>query len=65
MELHCSEPAWDALGTRFCIQICKICKYFNTSLGPQTAYVVRWSELLATDPKVPGSIPGPTTFTEK
>jgi hypothetical protein len=24
-----------------------------------------WSEFLATDPEVPGSIPGPTRFSEK
>jgi hypothetical protein len=27
-----------------------------------TAYVVQWSEFLATDPEVPGSIPGATRF---
>jgi hypothetical protein len=31
----------------------------------QTASVVWWSEFLATDPDVPGSIPGATTFSEK
>jgi hypothetical protein len=27
--------------------------------------VVKWSEFLATDPEVPGSIPGATRFSEK
>jgi hypothetical protein len=31
----------------------------------RTASVVWWSEFLATDPEVPGSIPGPTRFSEK
>jgi hypothetical protein len=31
----------------------------------QTASVVYWSEFLATDAEVPGSIPGPTRFSEK
>jgi hypothetical protein len=31
----------------------------------RTASVVEWSEFLATDPEVPGSIPGPTKFSEK
>jgi hypothetical protein len=30
-----------------------------------TASVVKWSEFLATDPEVPGSILGPTRFSEK
>jgi hypothetical protein len=30
-----------------------------------TARVVYWSEFLATDPEIPGSIPGPTRFSEK
>jgi hypothetical protein len=30
-----------------------------------TASVVYWSEFLATDPEVPGSILGPTRFSEK
>jgi hypothetical protein len=30
-----------------------------------TASVVLWSEFLATDPEVPGSIPVPTRFSEK
>jgi hypothetical protein len=30
-----------------------------------TASVVLWSEFLATDPEVPGSIPGATRFSEK
>jgi hypothetical protein len=34
MELHGSEPARDALGTRVCIQIYGICKYFKALLGP-------------------------------
>jgi hypothetical protein len=31
----------------------------------KTASVVSWSEFLATDPKVTGSITGPTRFSEK
>jgi hypothetical protein len=31
----------------------------------ETASVVWWSEFLATDPKVPGSISGATRFSEK
>jgi hypothetical protein len=31
----------------------------------ETASVVYWSEFLATDPEVPGPIPGPTIFSEK
>jgi hypothetical protein len=31
----------------------------------QTASMVQWSEFLATDPEVPGSIPDVTTFSEK
>jgi hypothetical protein len=30
-----------------------------------TASVVYWSQFLATDPEVPGSIPGATSFSEK
>jgi hypothetical protein len=30
-----------------------------------TASVVEWSEFLATDPEVPGSIPGTSRFTKK
>jgi hypothetical protein len=29
------------------------------------ALVIQWSEFLATDPEVPGSIPGATRFSEK
>jgi hypothetical protein len=32
---------------------------------PRTASVVWWSEFLATDPEVPGSIPGTTRVTVK
>jgi hypothetical protein len=31
----------------------------------KTASVVLWSEFLATDPEVPGSISSPTRFSEK
>ena len=31
----------------------------------QTAFVVQWSEFLATDTEVPGSIPGATSFSEQ
>jgi hypothetical protein len=31
----------------------------------ETASVVYWSEFLATDPEIPGSIPGATRFSEK
>jgi hypothetical protein len=34
-------------------------------LGAKTASMVQWSEFLATDPEVLGSIPGPTRFSEK
>jgi hypothetical protein len=30
-----------------------------------TSSVIQWSEFLATDTEVPGSIPGATTFSEK
>jgi hypothetical protein len=30
-----------------------------------TVSVVYWSEFLTTDPEIPGSIPGATTFSEK
>jgi hypothetical protein len=30
-----------------------------------TVFVVKWSEFLARDPEVPGSIPGATRFSEK
>jgi hypothetical protein len=33
--------------------------------GCMTASVVWWSEFLATDPEVPGSIPDATRFSEK
>jgi hypothetical protein len=33
-------------------------------LNDMTASVVYWSEFLATDPEVPGSIPGATRFSE-
>jgi hypothetical protein len=40
--------------------------YFMTlSVARLTASVVQWSEFLATDPQVPGSIPGPTRFSDK
>jgi hypothetical protein len=35
------------------------------SVDQRTASVVYWSELLATDPEVPGSIPDATTISEK
>jgi hypothetical protein len=38
------------------------CKTFTLE---RTASVVWWSEFLATDPDVPGSIPGDTRFSEK
>jgi hypothetical protein len=31
----------------------------------KTASVVKWSEFLATDPEVPGSIPSSTRYSEK
>jgi hypothetical protein len=37
--------------------------FFTVMLGV-TASVVWWSEFLATYPEVPGSIPGPTRFSE-
>jgi hypothetical protein len=30
-----------------------------------TASVIKWSEFLAADPEVPGSIPGATRFSDK
>jgi hypothetical protein len=45
-----------------CFMVCSLVsargKYLTTS-------VVYWSEFLATDPEVPGSIPGATRFSEK
>jgi hypothetical protein len=38
---------------------------FWTLGGVMTASVVWWSEFLATDQEVPGSIPGRTRFSEK
>jgi hypothetical protein len=43
-------------------------KYFLFTVGSVrrvTASVVWWSEFLATDPEVPGSIHGATRFSEK
>jgi hypothetical protein len=37
----------------------------NLYKGCSTASVVSWSEFLAIDPEVPGSIPGATRFSEK
>jgi hypothetical protein len=36
-------------------------------MGPEdgTASVIYWSEFLATDPEVPGLVPGATKFSEK
>jgi hypothetical protein len=40
-----------------------ICASFEQFVGSfETASVVQWSEFLATDPDVPGSIPGVTRF---
>jgi hypothetical protein len=36
-----------------------------TSYPSLTASMVQWSEFLATDPKVPDSIPGATRFSKK
>jgi hypothetical protein len=38
---------------------------FRTFSVLETASVVWWSEFLATDPEVPGLIPGATRFSEK
>jgi hypothetical protein len=38
-------------------------KYFD--VRAITVSVVQWSDLLASDPDVPGSIPGTTRFSEK
>jgi hypothetical protein len=35
-----------------------------SALGPAAASMVQLSEFLATDPEVPGSIPGATRFSE-
>jgi hypothetical protein len=37
----------------------------EVTLNDLTASVVYWSEFLATDPEVLGSIPGASTFSEK
>jgi hypothetical protein len=39
--------------------------YKETLELSMTASVVWWSEFLATDPEVPGSIPGAVRFSEK
>jgi hypothetical protein len=38
---------------------------FKVLLSIKLASVVWWSEFLATDPEVPGSIPGISKFSEK
>jgi hypothetical protein len=38
---------------------------FPSIIVDQSASVVWWSEFPATDPDVPGSIPGATRFSEK
>jgi hypothetical protein len=41
-------------------------KYINNPAGKcRVEFVVFWSEFLATDPEVPGPIPGATRFSEK
>jgi hypothetical protein len=54
-NLKCNTPQPELVGRYifFCIS-------FNG-----TTSVVQWSEFLATDSEVPGSIPSPTTFSEK
>jgi hypothetical protein len=45
---------------------CDDSKYLLTALWNKwAASVVKWSKYPATDPEVPGSIPGPTGFSEK
>jgi hypothetical protein len=47
------------------------CSGFDVGLPPRLSVLldesipVHMAEFLATDPEVPGSIPGPTTFSEK
>jgi hypothetical protein len=44
----------------------QLCPYqFSLLVSVHLASVVWWSEFLATDPEGPGSIPGPTRFSEK
>jgi hypothetical protein len=43
----------------------KVSEILSDYMLSSTASVVWWSEFLATDPEVPGSIPGPNTFSEK
>jgi hypothetical protein len=43
-------------------QPCNISNKFEVFM---TASVVQWSEFPATDPEIPGSIPGATGFSEK
>jgi hypothetical protein len=39
--------------------------FLSTSIYSVTAFVVYWSEFLAKDPEIPGSISGATAFSEK
>jgi hypothetical protein len=50
----------------FLLQLCiAIYNFILLLLNIMTTSVVWWSEFLATDPEVPGSIPGATRFSEK
>jgi hypothetical protein len=42
-----------------------LCNLYILSRVTETTSVVYWTEFLATDPEVPGSIPGATRFSEK
>jgi hypothetical protein len=57
----------------FC-ESCFVCSFVALSSSPSsssssssssTASAVYWSEFLATDPEVPGSVPGATRFSQK
>jgi hypothetical protein len=39
--------------------------FFGSYLQVKISYLQKESEFLAADPEVPGSIPGPTRFSEK
>jgi hypothetical protein len=47
------------MGVLSCLQ------FVSSSYAGGTTSVVYWSQLLATDPEVPGSIPDTTRFSEK
>jgi hypothetical protein len=50
----------------FCVSYSIYCRYLVTfHVSPQAASVLQWSDFMATEPVVSGSIPGTTRFSEK